>query len=444
MKKSIVALVGRPNVGKSTLFNAILGERISIVHDTPGITRDRIYGDASWAGREFTLIDTGGIEPYDDSDMLKAMRRQAEQAIANADVIVFLVDLKSGLVAADREIAVQLRRSGKTVLLAVNKSDQIGEPPAEVYEFYQLALGEIFCLSAEHRLGIGELLDAVVDALPEEEEIESEEYTSIAIIGKPNVGKSSLVNYLTGEERTIVSDVAGTTRDALDIDITYRDKPYRLIDTAGLRRRGKISDKIEKYSVLRTLAAVERAKVCLILIDAEQGVTEQDTKAAGIAHNAGKASVIVVNKWDLIAEKQAARDELLKDIKRRFAFMEYAPVAFISAKTGLNLPKLFKQIDLVAEEADKRLVTGVINDVLAEAVALNQPPQDKGRMLKIYYATQVASAPPTIVLFVNDKQLTHFSYDRYLINRFRENFGFEGSPIRLIWRNRKKDEQEIT
>lgn len=444
MKKSIVALVGRPNVGKSTLFNAILGERISIVHDTPGITRDRIYGDASWAGREFTLIDTGGIEPYDNSDMLKAMRRQAEQAISSADVIVFIVDVKSGPVAADREIAVRLRRSGKKIILAVNKCDHVGEPPAEVFEFYQLALGELFCFSAEHRLGIGDLLDAIVDVLPEQTEVEELEHTAIAIIGKPNVGKSSLVNYLTGDERTIVSDVAGTTRDALDIDINYRERAYRLIDTAGLRRRGKISDKIEKYSVLRTLAAVERAKVCLILIDAEQGVTEQDTKAAGIAHNAGKASVIVVNKWDLIADKQLARDELMKDIKRRFAFMDYAPVNFISARTGLNLPKLFKQIDLVAEEADKRLTTGVINDVLAEAIALNQPPQDKGRALKIYYATQVATAPPTIVLFVNDKKLTHFSYDRYLINRFRENFGFEGSPIRLIWRNRKKDEQEIT
>ncbi len=443
MSKPIVALVGRPNVGKSTIFNAILGERISIVHDTPGITRDRIYGDASWLGHDFVLIDTGGIEPKDDSNMLKAMREQATLAIEAADVIVFITELKTGLLDADSDIAVQLRRSGKPIIHVVNKVDHPGEPPAEFYDFYQLALGDILPLSGEHRLGLGELLDAIVEHLPETQELDTEEQTKVAIIGKPNVGKSSLVNYLTGENRAIVSDVAGTTRDAIDIDITYKEKSYRLIDTAGLRRRGKISDKIEKYSVLRTVAAVERAEVCLVLIDAQTGVTEQDTKVAGLAHNAGKASIIVVNKWDSIEERADKRAELLLEIKRRFAFMEYAPVVFISAHTGQNLPKLFKQIDLVAQEAQKRLSTGVINDVLAEAMAMNSPPQDKGRSLKIYYATQVAVAPPTIVLFVNDKELTHFSYDRYLINQFRKNFGFEGSPIRIIWRNRKRDEQEF-
>ena len=442
MTKQVVAIVGRPNVGKSSFFNAVIGERISIVHNTPGITRDRIYAEAEWLGREFVLVDTGGIEPDNDDIILRQMRDQAEVAIRHADVIVFMTELKTGLLPADEEIAVMLRKSGKPVVVAVNKCDNVGDPPPEIYDFYQLGISDVVPISAEHRLGLGELFDSIVAKLTEPEMTEDDDdRVSVAIIGKPNVGKSSLVNKMLGEERTIVSDIAGTTRDALDIDLDHETGRYRLIDTAGLRRKSKVSDRIEKYSILRTVSAVERSTVCLILIDATEGVTEQDTKVAGLAHNAGKASIIVVNKWDLVEDKEKARQDLEADIARRFAFMSYAPHVFISAKTGARFGALYETIQLVAEEAGKRLSTGVINDVLGEAVAMNPAPQDKGKRLRLYYGTQVASHPPTLLFFVNDNKLMHFSYERYLENQFRKNFGFEGSPLRMIFRNRKREER---
>ncbi|HHT24155.1 MAG TPA: ribosome biogenesis GTPase Der [Clostridiaceae bacterium] len=442
MLKPIVAVIGRPNVGKSTFFNAIIGERISIVDDTPGITRDRIYADTEWLGQEITFIDTGGIEPDTSDNILAAMRNQAEIAIDTADVIIFMCDLKTGLLPADYEIATMLRKSDKPIILVVNKSDNPANLPPEIYEFYQLGLGDFIPISASHRLGFTEVLDRVLAELPEQTTVEQDEQRiAVAVIGKPNVGKSSLINYFLQEERTIVSDQAGTTRDAIDVFFEHPTGSYRLIDTAGLRRKSRIKDKIEKYSNLRTEAAVKRSDVCLIMIDALDGITEQDTKVAGLAHNNGKAAIFVINKWDLIENKQELMSEIMADIKQRFNFMSYAPLIFVSAKTGQRIDKIFNLITEVYQEANKRLSTTVINEVLAEATAMNPTPQDKGRRLKILYATQVAVGPPQFVFFVNNKDLLHFSYERYLENQFRLNFGFEGTPIFFIWRNRKRNEE---
>ena len=442
MLKPIVAVIGRPNVGKSTFFNAIIGERISIVDDTPGITRDRIYADTEWLGQEMTFIDTGGIEPDTSDDILAAMRNQAEIAIDTADVIIFMCDLKTGLLSADHEIATMLRKSGKPIIPVVNKSDTLVNLPPEIYDFYQLGLGEFIPISASHRLGFTEVLDRVLAELPKQKTIEQDDQRiAVAVIGKPNVGKSSLINYLLREERTIVSDQAGTTRDAIDVFFKHPTGSYRLIDTAGLRRKSRIKDKIEKYSNLRTEAAVKRSDVCLIMIDALDGITEQDTKVAGLAHNNGKAAIFVINKWDLIVNKQELMSEIMVDIKNRFNFMSYAPLIFVSAKTGQRIDKIFNLITQVYVEANKRLSTTVINEVLAEAMAMNPTPQDKGRRLKILYATQVAVGPPQFIFFVNNKDLLHFSYERYLENQFRLNFGFEGTPIFFIWRNRKRNEE---
>ncbi|NLJ71365.1 MAG: ribosome biogenesis GTPase Der [Clostridiaceae bacterium] len=442
MLKPIVAVIGRPNVGKSTFFNAIVGARISIVDDTPGVTRDRIYADTEWLGQELTFVDTGGIEPDNSDNILAAMRNQAEIAVDTADVIIFMCDLKTGLLPADYEIANMLRKSGKPVILVINKSDAPTNLPPEIYDFYQLGLGEFIPISASHRLGFTEVLDRVIAELPEQETTEqADQRIAVAIIGKPNVGKSSLINYLLQEERTIVSNQAGTTRDAIDVFFDHPTGAYRLIDTAGLRRKSRIKDKIEKYSNLRTEAAVKRSDVCLIMIDALDGITEQDTKVAGLAHNNGKATIFVINKWDLIDNKQEQMSEIMVDIKQRFNFMSYAPLIFVSAKTGQRIDKIFNLIVEVYQEANKRLSTTVINEVLAEAVAMNPPPQDKGRRLKILYSTQVAVGPPQFVFFVNNKDLLHFSYERYLENQFRLNFGFEGTPIIFIWRNRKRNEE---
>lgn len=444
MLKPIVAVIGRPNVGKSTFFNAIIGERISIVDDTPGVTRDRIYADAEWLGQEMTFVDTGGIEPSISDDMLSAMRNQAEVAIDTADLIIFLCDLKSGLLPADYEIANMLRKSGKPIILVINKVDNPTKISSEIYDFYQLGLGEYIPISAAHRLGFTEVLDRILELLPEQTEIkEDDQRISVAVIGKPNVGKSSLINYMLEEERTIVSDQAGTTRDAIDILFEHPTGLYRLIDTAGLRRQSRIKDRIEKYSNLRTESAVRRSDVCLIMIDALDGITEQDTKIAGLAHNNGKAAVFVINKWDLVDNKQEVMTEILADLKHRFSFMEYAPAIFVSAITGQRIENIFDLILKSYNESQKRLSTTVINEVLSEAIAMNPTPQDKGRRLKILYATQVGTGPPQFVFFVNNKELLHFSYERYLENQFRLNFGFEGTPIIFIWRNRKRD-QDLT
>ena len=435
MNKPVVAIIGRPNVGKSSFFNALIGERISIVDDTPGVTRDRIYAPAMWRDRDFVLIDTGGIELASEDVLLRHMRAQAQIAIETADVILFMCDLKAGLTAADQEIAVMLRKAKRPVVICVNKSDFVGDPPAEMYEFYNLGLGEVFPISASHRLGLGELLDAIYSFFPSaEDDEESKGRIRVALIGKPNSGKSSLVNCMTGSQRAIVSDIPGTTRDAIDTDLENESGHYTIIDTAGLRKKGRIDDAVEKYSMIRSLAAIERAEVCVILIDAAEGVTEQDTKVAGYAHNAGKACILAVNKWDLIEKETGTLEVMERTVKERFSFMDYAPVIFLSAKTGQRVVKLFSLISRVFEEAGKRLTTGVLNDFLGEATALVPTPQDKGRRLKIYYGTQVATHPPQFVLFVNDKKLMHFSYERYLENQFRKNFGFEGTPIRLYLR----------
>lgn len=440
MSKPVVAIIGRPNVGKSSFFNALLGERVSIVDDKPGVTRDRIYATATWREREFLLIDTGGIEPISDDIILKSMREQARVAIETADVILFMCDLKAGLTAADHDIAAMLRKSRRPVVVCVNKVDKIGTLPAELYEFYNLGLGDVFPISASHRLGIGELLDALFEHFPEKEESESEdESIRVALIGRPNAGKSSLANRMTGETRSIVSDIPGTTRDAIDSVIENPHGSFTIIDTAGLRKKSRIEDSIEKYSMIRSLAAIERANVCVILIDATEGVTEQDTKVAGYAHNAGKACILVVNKWDLVEKTTGTLETQEREVRERFSFMSYAPVLFISAKTGQRVDKLFQLIRHVHEQAGKRLATGVLNDVLTEATAMVPTPQDKGKHLKIYYGTQVATYPPQFVLFVNDKELMHFSYERYLENQFRKNFGFEGTPLRFYLRQKEKE-----
>lgn len=437
MPKPIIAIVGRPNVGKSMLFNKLIGRRVSIVEDTPGVTRDRIYGEADWNGRAFTLIDTGGIEPRADSQILEFMREQAQIAIENATVIVFLTDIRSGLTASDHEVASLLLRSGKPIVLAVNKMDSTGTLDPDFYEFYNLGLGDPIAVSAVHGHGTGDLLDACVRLFPpEEEEEEEDDAIHVAVIGKPNAGKSSLINRILGEERVIVSDVAGTTRDAIDSRFENQQGTFVFIDTAGIRRKSKVEDSIEKYSVLRATMAIERADVCLILIDAAEGVTEQDTKVAGLAHEAGKASIIVVNKWDLIEKDGKTMDHMREKVRQDLAFMPYAPILFISAKTGQRVDRLFALIDYVSNQAAVRITTGMLNNVLEDAQTRVQPPTDKGRRLKIYYMTQVGIKPPHFVIFCNDAKLFHFSYRRYLENCIRNTFGLEGTPVRISIRQK--------
>ena len=437
--KPIVAIVGRPNVGKSTLFNKITGKRISIVEDTPGITRDRIYADAEWVGREFTLIDTGGIEPSSKDEILSQMRDQANLAIDRASVILFMVNFKEGMTAADSDVAAILQRCGKPVLLVCNKVDAPGNPPMEMYEFYNLGIGEPYPVSSIHGLGVGDLLDEVISYFPEEDDAQEDDNTiNVAVIGKPNAGKSSLVNCILGENRVIVSNIAGTTRDAIDSSFEHNGQKYTFIDTAGMRKRGKIYENVERYSVVRALSAVDRADVCLIMVDGTEGVTEQDTKIAGYAHDNGKASIIVVNKWDIVEKETNTMKNFKLRIKEGFNFMMYAPSAFISAKTGQRVEELFDMINSVHAENQKRISTGLLNDVINEAIAMVQPPSDKGKRLKIYYATQASVKPPTFVLFVNNAELAHYSYVRYLENQLRAKFGFEGTPIKFIVREKSK------
>ena len=437
--KPIVAIVGRPNVGKSTLFNKIAGRRISIVEDTPGITRDRIYADAEWVGYEFTLIDTGGIEPDSQDIILSQMRNQANLAIDMADVIIFMVNIKDGITAADGEVAAMLRKSGKPVVLTCNKVDTPGNPPMEIYEFYNLGIGDIFPVSSIHGLGVGDLLDKVISYFPEgARNAEEDDSIKVAVIGKPNAGKSSLINKILGENRVIVSDIAGTTRDAIDSTYERNGQKYTLIDTAGMRKRGKISENVERYSVVRALNAVDRADACVIIVDATEGITEQDTKIAGYAHDNGKASVIAVNKWDIVEKETNTMKNFKNKVKEGFNFMMYAPSVFISAKTGQRVDELFDVINSAVEENQKRISTGLLNDVINEAIAMVQPPSDKGKRLKIYYATQASVKPPTFVLFVNNAELAHYSYTRYLENQLREKFGFEGTPIKFIIREKNK------
>ena len=437
MGKPVIAIVGRPNVGKSTLFNKLVGQRVAIVNDTPGVTRDRIFGECEWRGRKLSLVDTGGIEPYSDDIILKQMRRQAQLAIDAADVIVLVTDLTSGVVATDHDVAMMLQKSQRPVVLCVNKCDKVGEPDPAFYEFYNLGLGDPIQVSSVHGHGTGDLLDAVLSYLPETAEGEEEDDTvSVAIIGRPNAGKSSLVNKITGEERCIVSDIAGTTRDSIDTIVTNSFGRFRLTDTAGIRRRSRIEDEIEKYSILRAKMAIERSDVCLVMIDATVGFTEQDSKIAGLAHESGKACVIVVNKWDAVEKNDKTMNEYRKKLEADFSFMSYAPMVFISAKTGQRIDKLFEWINTVVNAAAMRISTGTLNDLLAEAVARVQPPTDKGRRLKILYMTQSGVKPPTFVCFVNSAELFHFSYQRYLENRIRETFGMQGTPIRFVIRER--------
>lgn len=438
MAKPVVAIVGRPNVGKSTLFNKLVGSRVSIVDDTPGVTRDRIYGQCEWCSRTFSLVDTGGIEPKTNDVILAQMRTQAQLAIDAADVIILVTDLRTGVVATDKEIAAMLLRSGRPVVLCVNKCDTIGEPPAEFYEFYNLGLGDPVAVSSVHGHGTGDLLDRVFEYLPQQDEGEETEGEEIrvAVIGKPNVGKSSLINRISGEERCIVSDIAGTTRDAIDMAIENSFGKFTFIDTAGLRRKNKVEDSIERYSVLRAQMAIERADVCVIMIDAAVGFTDQDSKVAGLAHEAGKGCVIAVNKWDAVAKDDKTMQEYRKKLEVDFSFMPYAPIVFLSVKTGQRIDRLFELIKLAANSNSMRISTGMLNDVLAQATARVQPPTDKGKRLKIYYMTQASVRPPTFVFFVNSEELFHFSYQRYLENRIRETFGMEGTPIRFIIRER--------
>jgi GTP-binding protein len=440
MSKPVVAVVGRPNVGKSTLFNALAGERISIVKDTPGVTRDRIYADVEWLDHTFTMVDTGGIEPDTKDIILAQMREQAEIAIATADVILFMTDVRQGLVDSDAKVADMLRRSKKPVVLVVNKVDSFEKFMPDVYEFYNLGIGDPIPISAASRLGIGDMLEEVVKYFPKRN-VEEEEDTrpKVAIVGKPNVGKSSMINKLVGENRVIVSDIAGTTRDAIDTEIKYNGKEYIFIDTAGLRRKNKIKEEIERYSIIRAVTAVERADVVIIVIDATEGVTEQDAKIAGIAHERGKGIIIAVNKWDAIEKDDKTIYKHTNRIREILSFMPYAEIMFVSAKTGQRLPKIFDMIDMVLENNAMRIATGVLNEIMTEAVAMQQPPSDKGKRLKLYYITQVAVKPPTFVIFVNDKELMHFSYTRYLENRIRDTFGFKGPALKFIIRERKED-----
>lgn len=437
MIKPIVAVVGRPNVGKSTLFNKLIGQRLSIVEDTPGVTRDRIFGDCEWGKYKFSLVDTGGIEPESKDIILSQMRAQAQLAIDSADVIIMVTDLRSGVVATDMEVASMLQKSGRPVVLCVNKCDQVGDLPADFYEFYNLGLGDPVAVSSVHGHGTGDLLDRVVSYFPDETaEEDDEEIIRVAIIGKPNVGKSSLINFVSGENRSIVSEIAGTTRDAIDTRIENKSGAFILIDTAGIRRQNKVEDSVERYSILRAEMAIERSDVCVIMIDATVGFTEQDSKVAGRAHEAGKGCVIAVNKWDAVEKDGYTMDSYRKQLEQDFSFMSYAPILFISAKTGQRVDRLFELIHHVAEMNALRISTGVLNDILAQATARVQPPTDKGKRLKIYYITQASVKPPTFICFVNSEDLFHFSYQRYLENRIRETFGLEGTPIRMIVRER--------
>jgi GTP-binding protein len=439
MAKPIVAVVGRPNVGKSTLFNKIIGKRLSIVDDTPGVTRDRIYGDGEWLGKKMMFVDTGGIEPKTDDIILKSMRSQAQLAIDTASVIILVTDLKSGVTAADMDVAAMLQKSGKPIVLCVNKCDKIGETPLEFYEFYNLGLGEPIAVSSVHGHGTGDLLDAVIENIPESDfDDGDDDIINVAIIGKPNAGKSSLINQIAGEERSIVSNIAGTTRDAIDTKIERDGVKYNFIDTAGLRRKSKVEDKIEKYSVLRAKMAIERADVCVIMLDGEDGFTEQDSKVAGLALEQGKACIIAVNKWDAVEKDGKTMDAYRKKLMTDFSFMPYAPIIFISAKTGQRVDRLFSLIKYVNEQNTMRISTGKLNDILADATARVQPPSDKGKRLKIYYMTQASIKPPTFIVFVNDKELAHFSYIRYLENQIRDTFGLEGTPLRFIVREKNE------
>lgn len=441
MGKKVVAIVGRPNVGKSTLFNVLAGEKIAIIKDTPGVTRDRIYADCSWRGTTFQIIDTGGIEPESEDIILKQMRRQAELAMDIADVIVFITDVKAGVTQSDEEVAQMLRKTKKPVVLVCNKCDRIGEPPAELYEFYQLGLGDPLPISAGKKLGIGEMLDVIYDEFDDPSvEVEDEETIKVAIIGKPNAGKSSIVNKILKEERVIVSDIAGTTRDAIDSYFENEHGKYIFIDTAGIRRKNKVYETLEKYSVLKAKRAIDRANVCLLIIDALEGVTEQDEKIAGLAHEAGKGIIIVINKWDLVQKDNHTLEAYKKEVYQKLAYLAYAPILFISAETGQRVNKLFEIINQVDEQNALRIPTGLLNDMLAQAVAITQPPSDKGKRLKIYYMTQVKTRPPTFVVFVNNKDIMHFSYTRYLENHLRKQFGFVGTPIQMIIR--EKGEQD--
>ena len=441
MSKPIVAIVGRPNVGKSTLFNALAGENISIVKDTPGVTRDRIYADVEWLNHTFTLIDTGGIEPDSNDIILSQMREQAQIAIDTADVILFMVDVKQGLVDSDSKVADMLRRSHKPVVLTVNKVDHHEKFLADVYEFYNLGIGDPFPISSVNKQGLGDLLDQVISLFPESvTEEEEDDRPKIAVVGKPNVGKSSIINKLLGENRVIVSNIAGTTRDAIDTEVQWDGKEYVFIDTAGLRRKNKIKEELERYSIIRTVTAVERADVVVVVIDATEGVTEQDAKIAGIAHDRGKGILVVVNKWDAIEKDDKTIYKYTNKVKEVLSFMPYAEIMFVSAETGQRLPNLFEKIDMIIENQTMRIATGVLNEIMSEAIALQQPPSDKGKRLKLYYITQVAVKPPTFVIFVNDKKLMHFSYTRYLENKIRDTFGFKGTSLKFIIRERKDNE----
>ncbi len=437
MSKPIVAIIGKPNVGKSTFFNYLAGSRISIVVDTPGVTRDRVYAETNWRGRNFTLIDTGGIEPESEDIILSQMREQANLAIEMADVIIFLTDIKQGVTAADQEIALMLKKSGKPIVLVCNKADNYEKAKQDIYEFYNLGIGDPYPISAANALGIGDVLDAIYEHFPEKDADEDdEEVIKVAVIGKPNVGKSSLINKILGENRTIVSNIAGTTRDAIDSYFENDKGKYVLIDTAGIRKKNKINERIEKYSVIRSLLAIERADVCLMMIDANEGVTEQDTKIAGEAHEAGKGVIIVVNKWDEIEKETGTLEKYKKEVYAKLAYLSYAPIIFISAKTGQRVDKLFDMINDVAKQNAMRISTSVLNQVINEAIAIVQPPTDKGKRLKILYGTQASTKPPTFVIFVNNKDLFHFSYERYLVNQIRKEFGLQGTPIRIIVREK--------
>ncbi len=441
--KPVVAIVGRPNVGKSTLFNKISGQRISIVEDTPGVTRDRIFAEGEWNGKKFTLVDTGGIEPASKDKILVQMRRQAQMAIETADVVILVTNVRDGITANDRDVASMLLKAKKKIVLAVNKVDAPGEPPMEFYEFYNLGLGDPIAISSIHGMGVGDLLDVVSEQFPDTDESEEEEdVIKVAVIGKPNAGKSSLINKLLGEERSIVSDIAGTTRDAIDSQFEKDGTKFLFIDTAGMRKRGKVNEAVERYSVARSLGAIDRSDVCVIMIDASEGITEQDTKIAGYAHESGRACIFAINKWDIVEKETNTMKNFSTRLKEEFAFMPYAAQVFISAKTGLRTDKLLETIVQVNEQHKRRIATGMLNDVLNEATAKQQPPSDKGRRLRVYYATQVAVAPPTFVIFCNSRELFHFSYLRYIENQIRASFGFEGTPIKFILREKGENNKQ--